>query len=438
MAARAEGALQRRPRLQRRSAVRPRGLHRRLPPGHRADARTLQPEVLAPGHGPVCRGDDVGRAARRHGRLPGVRRGRRGRVVRRRPDARSRQRRRTATTPTAPGPRPSGSSATCTARTPSWPATRSTPGSPCRRCGRTWSPSTAARSPATPEPASLPKCHFVRSEDELRRRRTHSSTTAHWHAGARDPTLGELMSTRCPRGRPSRPRSGPSLVGGCAQPGGTQRDQPLGLGLDPLAPDVDGWSRPRSRSRRCGAVLDRFFSGRWNQIRDLLNHPHRRRCGRPNAGRACRAPTCRRFLRLRGFDDVVPAQPPQNARAAQARAVDHGLVDTATAGSELVETARRPRECRTRACRGRPRARCRPGSTTSATQPGRHRHGDLEPARPSARRRTRSPCGVSCSADARVIPPPGRGCTRNRRQVGSTRCRPATYRCRNEITAPLE
>ena len=48
------------------------------------------------------------------------------------------------------------------------------------------------------------------------------------------------------------------------------------------------------------------------------------------------------------------------------------------------------------------------------------------------------PCGDRCSVDAEVIPPPGIGSTRNRRQVGSSRRNPATYRCRNEITAPLE
>ena len=52
------------------------------------------------------------------------------------------------------------------------------------------------------------------------------------------------------------------------------------------------------------------------------------------------------------------------------------------------------------------------------------------------------PCGDTCDVDAEVIPPSvtvrGIGWTRNRRQVGSSRCNPATYRCRNEITAPLE
>ena len=48
------------------------------------------------------------------------------------------------------------------------------------------------------------------------------------------------------------------------------------------------------------------------------------------------------------------------------------------------------------------------------------------------------PCGDRCSVDAEVIPPPGIGSTRNRRQVGSSRRNPATYLCRNEITAPLE
>ena len=79
-----------------------------------------------------------GDAAGQHGRLPGVRRARRRRVVRRRPHpARGRAEEQGQPVQHA-GPRPSGSSATCTGRTPSWPATRSTPGSRSRRCGRTW------------------------------------------------------------------------------------------------------------------------------------------------------------------------------------------------------------------------------------------------------------------------------------------------------------
>ena len=51
-----------------------------------AQMQALAPEVLAPGHGPVCRGEEVRPAADGDGRLPRVRRARRRRVVRRRPD----------------------------------------------------------------------------------------------------------------------------------------------------------------------------------------------------------------------------------------------------------------------------------------------------------------------------------------------------------------
>ena len=112
-----------------------------------ADA-ALAPEVLLPGHGPVCRGEEVDRL------LPRRPRGyvdcieRRRRVVRRRADA-------------ARG----GAEARRTTRTPDWaeterfvgnlhrayaeldtPTTSRRRRSPSRRCGPTWSPSTAARS----------------------------------------------------------------------------------------------------------------------------------------------------------------------------------------------------------------------------------------------------------------------------------------------------
>ena len=60
LAARAAGALLRRPGLQRWPAVRAGGLGRRLPPGDRAD-EGARPRGARPGHGPVCRGEDVGR-----------------------------------------------------------------------------------------------------------------------------------------------------------------------------------------------------------------------------------------------------------------------------------------------------------------------------------------------------------------------------------------
>ncbi len=53
------GAVRRRPGLQRWSAVRAGGVDPRLPLGHRADAGARPRHVLAPGHGPVCHGEDV-------------------------------------------------------------------------------------------------------------------------------------------------------------------------------------------------------------------------------------------------------------------------------------------------------------------------------------------------------------------------------------------
>ena len=60
LAARAAGAVRRRPGLQRRSAVRPRGVDRRLPHAPSRRCRRSRPRCWRPGHGPVCRGDDVG------------------------------------------------------------------------------------------------------------------------------------------------------------------------------------------------------------------------------------------------------------------------------------------------------------------------------------------------------------------------------------------
>ena len=51
-----------------------------------AQMRELAPEVLLPGHGPVCRGDEVPRLLDDHGRVRRLSSSRRRRVVRRRPD----------------------------------------------------------------------------------------------------------------------------------------------------------------------------------------------------------------------------------------------------------------------------------------------------------------------------------------------------------------
>ena len=148
----AAGAVHRRPGLQRRAAVRARGLHRGLPGRDRADAGAGSRGAAArPRAGLPRRRTSTGCSSAMDGYLAyveqvaadshaagltaaGGRAEARGQPVR------------------ATGRRPSGSSATCTARTPSsTTAPTSGPASPCPGCGRTWSPSTAARSPATHE-----------------------------------------------------------------------------------------------------------------------------------------------------------------------------------------------------------------------------------------------------------------------------------------------
>ncbi len=64
-----------------------------------AQMRALAPEVLVPGHGPVCRGDEVDRLLTAMDGYLDVRRARRRRVARRRPDRRSRRRRSTRDNP---------------------------------------------------------------------------------------------------------------------------------------------------------------------------------------------------------------------------------------------------------------------------------------------------------------------------------------------------
>ena len=133
-------------------------------------------------------------------------------------------------------------------------------------------------------------------------------------------------------------------------------------------------------------------------------------------------------------DGRAQRRPPDRQPRVSAWSPARSRVATASERRRAAASSRQPAR---RAGSGRATAnRCRPsptsravpsGSTTSATQPlAAPTTSRVKTPSSSFQATAIGPCGETCSVWARVTPPPGRGATRNRRQVGSRRWRPAT------------